>query len=293
MSTLSIKHLTLTYKNGVKALNDISLEIGNGMFGLLGPNGAGKSSLMKTIVGLQKPDSGTVFLNGTDVVSTPDFIKKQLGYLPQDFGVYPKVSAWDLLQHLAVLKGVTNAQERKDQVLDLLEKVNLADHKNKVVHTFSGGMRQRFGVAQALLGNPRIIIVDEPTAGLDPEERNRFNALLSEISEDVIVILSTHLVEDVRNLCSHMAIMRKGELAAAGKPVEMTNRLEGKIWTKRIDKNELEKYQSTCSVISRQWVEKSMLISIYADAPPEGFTATVPSLEHVYFHQLNKSYEPG
>lgn len=293
MSTLSIKHLTLTYKNGVKALNDISLEIDNGMFGLLGPNGAGKSSLMKTIVGLQKPDSGTVFLNGTDVVSTPDFIKKQLGYLPQDFGVYPKVSAWDLLQHLAVLKGVTNAQERKDQVLDLLEKVNLADHKNKVVHTFSGGMRQRFGVAQALLGNPRIIIVDEPTAGLDPEERNRFNALLSEISEDVIVILSTHLVEDVRNLCSHMAIMRKGELAAAGKPVEMTNRLEGKIWTKRIDKNELEKYQSTCSVISRQWVEKSMLISIYADAPPEGFTATVPSLEHVYFHQLNKSYEPG
>jgi ABC-type multidrug transport system ATPase subunit len=213
--------------------------------------------------------------------------------LPQDFGVYPKVSAWDLLQHLAVLKGVTSAQERKDQIQDLLQKVNLTDHKNKMVHTFSGGMKQRFGVAQALLGNPRIIIVDEPTAGLDPEERNRFNALLSEISEDVIVILSTHLVEDVRNLCTHMAIMRKGELAAAGRPAEMASRLEGKIWTKRIDKNELEKYQSTCSVISRQWVEKSMLISVYADAPPTGFTATIPSLEHVYFHQLNKSDEPG
>lgn len=290
---LAIKHLTLTYRNGVKALNDISLEIGNGMFGLLGPNGAGKSSLMRTIVGLQKPDSGTVSLNGTDIVGHPDFIKKQLGYLPQDFGVYPKVSAWDLLQHLAVLKGVTSAQERKDQIQDLLQKVNLMDHRNKMVHTFSGGMKQRFGVAQALLGNPRIIIVDEPTAGLDPEERNRFNALLSEISEDVIVILSTHLVEDVRNLCTHMAIMRKGELAAAGRPAEMARRLEGKIWTKRIDKNELEKYQSTCSIISRQWVEKSMLISIYADVPPTGFTATIPSLEHVYFHQLNKSDEPG
>lgn len=211
MNTLSINNLSLTYKNGFQAIKNISLEIKNGMFGLLGPNGAGKSSLMKTIVGLQKPTSGTLVFNGIDIVKEPDYIKKNLGFLPQDFGVYPKVSAYDLLEHIAILKGITDQKMRKNQILNLLEKVNLSDFA-KEVHTFSGGMKQRFGVAQALLGDPKIIIVDEPTAGLDPEERNRFNALLNDISQDVIVILSTHLVEDVRNLCSEMAVMNRGQI---------------------------------------------------------------------------------
>ena len=194
MNSLSIKNLTKTYANGVQALNNISLEINNGMFGLLGPNGAGKSSLMRTIVGLQPADAGEILLNGMNILENPQFIKQQLGFLPQDFGVYPKISAQDLLNHIAIIKGVSNKKERKEQIDSLLEKVNLSSHKNKEVYTFSGGMRQRFGVAQALLGNPKIIIVDEPTAGLDPEERNRFNGLLSEIGVERIVILSTHLV---------------------------------------------------------------------------------------------------
>jgi len=211
MNTLEISGLNRIYANGVIAINNVSLSISNGMFGLLGPNGAGKSSLMKTIAGLQKPTSGSITFNGVDIVKDVAFIKKHLGFLPQDFDVYPKVSAYNLLQHLAVLKGVSNAAERKSQIDNLLEKVNLVAVKNREVHVFSGGMRQRFGVAQALLGNPKIIIVDEPTAGLDPEERNRFNMLLSEISEEVIVILSTHLVEDVRNLCNNMAIIQQGK----------------------------------------------------------------------------------
>ncbi|SHJ95560.1 ABC transporter [Arenibacter nanhaiticus] len=197
MNILRINNVSLVYNNGYKALHGINLEIKNGIFGLLGPNGAGKSSLMKTIVGLQKPSEGQVFFNGTDVVNNPLEIQKQLGFSPQYFGVYPKVSAYDLLEHLAKLKGIHNKGERQDQIINLLEKVNLIDAKNKEVHTFSGGMKQRFGVAQALLGEPKIIIVDEPTAGLDPEERNRFNALLSENGEDIIILLSTHLVEDV------------------------------------------------------------------------------------------------
>ncbi len=207
VNTLCIKNLTKTYQNGVKAINNISLEVSNGMFGLLGPNGSGKSSLMKTIVGLQKPDSGQIIFNNKDVIKEPDIIKRQLGFLPQDFGVYPNVSAYTLLEHLAMLKGIVNYRERRAQLLTLLDKVNLYAHRKKEVHTFSGGMRQRFGIAQALLGNPKIVLVDEPTAGLDPEERNRFNRLLSEISEEMIIILSTHLVEDVNNLCSKMAII--------------------------------------------------------------------------------------
>ena len=218
MNSLTIKNLTKTYANGVQALSNISLEINNGMFGLLGPNGAGKSSLMRTIVGLLPADSGEILLNGVNVLENPMFIKEQLGFLPQDFGVYPKISAYDLLNHIAILKGVSNKTERKEQIDSLLEKVNLSAQKSKEVHTFSGGMRQRFGVAQALLGNPKIIIVDEPTAGLDPEERNRFNGLLSEIGSERIVILSTHLVDDVRNLCSQMAIMKNGKVLTQGKP---------------------------------------------------------------------------
>lgn len=288
MNTLSINHLSLTYKNGFQAVKDITLGVQNGMFGLLGPNGAGKSSLMKTIVGLQKPTSGTVIFNGNDVAKDPDYIKKNLGFLPQDFGVYPKVSAYDLLEHIAVLKGITGRSERKNQILNLLEKVNLSDFIKKEVHTFSGGMKQRFGVAQALLGNPKIIIVDEPTAGLDPEERNRFNSLLNDISRDVIVILSTHLVEDVRNLCSEMAIMNQGQILKQGKPSELISGLENRIWSKPISKNELESYQSSHEVISRQLIERELHITVFSEEQPEGFHPVTPLLEHVYFHSLTQ-----
>ncbi|MDV3506704.1 multidrug ABC transporter ATP-binding protein [Elizabethkingia anophelis] len=288
MNTLSVNHLSLTYKNGFQAIKDISLEIGNGMFGLLGPNGAGKSSLMKTIVGLQKPTSGSIVFNGVNVSEDPDYIKQNLGFLPQDFGVYPKVSAYDLLEHIALLKGISNRTERKKQILNLLEKVNLSDFRKKEVHTFSGGMRQRFGVAQALLGNPKIIIVDEPTAGLDPEERNRFNSLLNDISKDVIVILSTHLVEDVRNLCSEMAIMNKGQVLRKGKPNELIAELENKIWSSPIDKSELENYRNIYHIISQQLIERELYITTYSPEQPKDFLSVNPLLEHVYFHTLTQ-----
>lgn len=288
MNTLSINHLSLTYKNGFQAIKDISLEIGNGMFGLLGPNGAGKSSLMKTIVGLQKPTSGSIVFNGVNVSEDPDYLKQNLGFLPQDFGVYPKVSAYDLLEHIALLKGISNRTERKKQILNLLEKVNLSDFKKKEVHTFSGGMRQRFGIAQALLGNPKIIIVDEPTAGLDPEERNRFNSLLNDISKDVIVILSTHLVEDVRNLCSEMAIMNKGQLLRKGKPNELIAELRNKIWSRPIDKSELENYRNMYHIISQQLIERELYITTYSPEQPQDFLSVNPLLEHVYFQTLTQ-----
>lgn len=288
MNTLSINNLSLIYKNGYQAVKDISLDISNGMFGLLGPNGAGKSSLMKTIVGLQKPTSGHIIFNGTDVSKDPDFIKKNLGFLPQDFGVYPKVSAYDLLEHIAVLKGITDHKERKGQILSLLEKFNLSDFRKKEVHTFSGGMKQRFGVAQALLGNPEIIIVDEPTAGLDPEERNRFNSLLNDISKEVIVILSTHLVEDVRNLCSKMAVMNKGEILRQGKPAELISELKDRIWSKPIDKSELENYLSSHEIISRQLIERELHITVFSEVQPTDFEAVSPLLEHVYFRTLTQ-----
>jgi ABC-type multidrug transport system ATPase subunit len=288
MNTLQINNLNLIYKNGFQAIKDISLKIENGVFGLLGPNGAGKSSLMKTIVGLQKPTSGTIIFNGIDVSENPDYIKQNLGFLPQDFGVYPKVSAYDLLQHIAILKGITNSSDRKKQILNLLEKVNLSDFKNKEVHTFSGGMRQRFGVAQALLGNPKIIIVDEPTAGLDPEERNRFNSLLNEISNDVIVILSTHLVEDVRNLCSEVAIINQGNHLRQGNPNELIAELENKIWSKPIDKNQLENYQSDYNIISQQLIERELHITTFSEQQLPDFSSVHPSLEHVYFNTLTQ-----
>jgi ABC-2 type transport system ATP-binding protein len=289
MNQLKIKNLRKTYSNGVNALDNISLEIENGMFGLLGPNGAGKSTLMKTIVGLQQPDQGSIHFNDMDIVRDPIFIKKQLGYLPQDFGVYPNVSAYDLLNHLAILKGLNDKNSRKEQILALLEKTNLIVHKNKDVSTYSGGMRQRFGVAQALLGNPKIIIVDEPTAGLDPEERNRFNNLLSEIGENIIVILSTHLVEDVRNLCTKMAIIDKGKLLLCGNPEHFVDDINGKIWRKNIDKNELTDYQSKYKIISTQLQASKLIVKVFSNENPNnGFIRSSSDLEDVYFTTLLK-----
>lgn len=287
MHSLKINNLTKMYANGVEALSDISLEITNGMFGLLGPNGAGKSSLMKTIVGLQKPDKGTILFNDENIVQKPIFIKKQLGYLPQDFGVYTNISAFDLLNHLAILKGLNNMNNRNEQILALLEKTNLLEHKNKAVSTYSGGMKQRFGIAQALLGNPKIIIVDEPTAGLDPEERNRFNNLLSEIGENIIVILSTHLVEDVRNLCTQMAIINKGRLLLHGNPELFIAEINGKVWKKTIDRKELTLYQNQFNIISSHLQAGKLIIKIFSnDNPNNGFILTDADLEDFYFITL-------
>ncbi len=287
MNTLSIKNLTKTYPNGVKALNGINLEITNGMFGLLGANGAGKSSLMRTIASLQEPSSGIISFNDIDVVKQPQEIRNQLGYLPQEFGVYPKISAEKLLNHLAVLKGILNKKDRKEQVTALLQQVNLFQHRKKSVYTFSGGMRQRFGIAQALLANPQIIIVDEPTAGLDPEESNRFLNLLSEIGENVIVILSTHIVEDVRNLCPKMAILSNGEIISEGNPTALVASIEGKIWTKIIPKKDIEIYKKAFDVISTKLVSGETQIRVLSENKPEaGFEKIVPNLEDFYFATL-------
>jgi ABC-type multidrug transport system ATPase subunit len=287
MNTLKINNLTKTYPNGVRALNGINLEITNGMFGLLGANGAGKSSLMRTIASLQSPSTGTLSFNDVDIVNHPDEIRQSLGYLPQEFGVYPKISAEKLLHHLAVLKGILNKKERKEQVTALLQQVNLFQHRKKAVATFSGGMRQRFGIAQALLGNPQIIIVDEPTAGLDPEESNRFLNLLSEIGENVIVILSTHIVEDVRNLCPKMAIMSNGEIISQGNPSELVATIEGKIWTKIIDKSQLNIYKKAFDVISTKLVAGETQIRVLStQRPEEGFQVIDPNLEDYYFTTL-------
>lgn len=287
MNTLQIKNLTKTYPNGVKALNDINLEITNGMFGLLGANGAGKSSLMRTIASLQEPSSGRIIFNDSDIVKEPNEVRKQLGYLPQEFGVYPKISAEKLLNHMAILKGILDKKDRKEQVTALLQQVNLYQHRKKSVYTFSGGMRQRFGIAQALLGNPQLIIVDEPTAGLDPEESNRFLNLLSEIGESVIVILSTHIVEDVRNLCPQMAILSNGEIISEGNPTELVLTIEGKIWTKIIPKKDIEIYKKAFQVISTKLVSGETQIRVLSDNKPEtGFAMITPNLEDYYFATL-------
>lgn len=287
MNTLQINNLTKTYPNGVKALNGITLKITNGMFGLLGSNGAGKSSLMRTIASLQEPSSGSVLFNNIDVVKHPHEIRKLLGYLPQEFGVYPKISAEKLLNHLAVLKGIINQKERNAQVTALLQQVNLYQHRKKAVHTFSGGMRQRFGIAQALLANPQLIIVDEPTAGLDPEESNRFLNLLSEIGENVIVILSTHIVEDVKNLCPKMAILADGEIISQGNPTDLVKHIEGKIWSKIIAKKNVDSYQKTYDVISIKLVSGETQIRVWSEQQPEvGFEPIVPNLEDYYFATL-------
>lgn len=284
MNTLQINNLTKTYPNGVKALNGINLKITNGMFGLLGANGAGKSSLMRTIASLQAPSSGSIKFNDIDVVIEPQEVRKVLGYLPQEFGVYPKISAEKLLNHLAILKGIINNKERKQQVKALLQQVNLYQYRKKSVYTFSGGMRQRFGIAQALLANPQLIIVDEPTAGLDPEESNRFLNLLSEIGENVIVILSTHIVEDVRNLCPKMAILANGEIISEGNPKELVASIEGKIWTKIIPKKDINIYKKAFDVISTKLVSGETQIRVLSENKPEvGFEMITPNLEDFYF----------
>jgi ABC-type multidrug transport system ATPase subunit len=285
---LSIKDLTHTYANGVKALNKVNLTIPKGMFGLLGPNGAGKSSLMRTLATLQQPTSGCITFGDDDVLSTPDKLRRKLGYLPQDFGVYPRGSAYELLDHLAVLKGITNKKDRKKSVEALLVKTNLFDVRKKNVSTFSGGMRQRFGIAQALLGQPQLIIVDEPTAGLDPEERNRFHNLLAEISEDIVVILSTHIVDDVADLCPNMAVLANGNIVKQGTPTKLINQLKGQIWRKTIDKNELSFYQQKYKVISNHLCAGKVMIRVESATQLEGFQEVPANLEDVYFLAINQ-----
>ncbi|BDD12046.1 multidrug ABC transporter ATP-binding protein (plasmid) [Fulvitalea axinellae] len=289
MSTLRIEGLTKTYPNGVKALEGVSLEIGNGMFGLLGPNGAGKSSLMRTLATLQEADAGSVTLDGIDVLNQPEKLREILGYLPQEFGVYPKITAEQLLDHLAVLKGISNRKERKELVKYLLQKVNLYDQRNKSVKGFSGGMKQRVGIAQALIGDPKLIIVDEPTAGLDPGERNRFHNLLADISEGVIIILSTHIVSDVHELCTDMAIMNHGKIVFNGAPDQAVTDIEGMVWEKTVGRNEVERYRQDYNLISNKMVAGKPLIHILSDADPgNGFQPVAADLEDVFFAKINK-----
>ena len=291
---LVIENLSKTYPNGVQALNDVSLTIQQGMFGLLGPNGAGKSSLMRTIATLQEADSGTIQLGPStgsgqaiDVLTQKDEVRKTLGYLPQEFGVYPKVDAETLLDHLAVLKGITNRSERKETVQALLQKTNLFDARKKNLGGYSGGMKQRFGIAQALLANPKLIIVDEPTAGLDPAERNRFLNLLSEIGENTIVILSTHIVDDVKELCSDMAIINLGKVLYQGSPSKALDAIHNRIWEKRVPKNELEALRSAHTVISEKLVGGTPVVHILAEGyPGVGFEPVEGDLEDVYFSYI-------
>ncbi|MGE8218661.1 MAG: ABC transporter ATP-binding protein [Stenotrophomonas acidaminiphila] len=289
---LQIRGLSKTYANGVHALNNVDLDIPRGMFGLLGPNGAGKSSLMRTLATLQEADAGSAILTtadgaGIDVLRDKDALRRRLGYLPQDFGVYPKVSALDLLDHFAVLKGLTARAQRREVVEGLLQQVNLWDARKRKLGTYSGGMRQRFGIAQALLGDPQLVIVDEPTAGLDPEERNRFLNLLAEIGENVVVILSTHIVEDVTDLCPAMAIMNKGQVLLSGKPVDAIAALQAQVWRKQVAKAALADYESRFTVLSTRLVGGHPVIHVFADTCPEaGFEPVAPGLEDVYFQRL-------
>lgn len=287
---LKISGLTKVYSNGVKALDNVSLEIGKGLFGLLGPNGAGKSSLMRTIAGLQNADSGELMLNDINVLKEPQELRKVLGYLPQEFGVYPRITAAQLLDHLAVLKGVSEKRQRKDLVDHLLQKVNLYDKRNKSVKGFSGGMKQRIGIAQALIGDPQLIIVDEPTAGLDPGERNRFHNLLADVGSEVIVILSTHIVDDVRELCPNMAIMNHGQIIYQGAPEDAVEDLHGQVWQKSIERQEMERYKSEYQLISEKLIAGRPLIHILSDSDPgNGFNKVEPNLEDVFFTHIHGS----
>lgn len=281
---LVIRNLNKTYSNGVQALKDVNLVINQGMFGLLGPNGAGKSSLMRTIATLQEADNGSITLDDIDVLKQKEEIRKTLGYLPQEFGVYPKIDAITLLDHLAVLKGLTDARQRKEVVEALLNKTNLWAARRKNLGGYSGGMKQRFGIAQALLANPKLIIVDEPTAGLDPAERNRFLNLLSEIGENTIVILSTHIVEDVKELCTDMAIINKGEVLYKGTPLDAIQGISGKVWKKRVSKAELENYKAQHTVISERLIAGTPEINIFSETSPGStFERKEADLEDVYF----------
>jgi ABC-2 type transport system ATP-binding protein len=287
---LLIDRLSKTYANGVRALNGVSLEVPAGMFGLLGPNGAGKSTLMRTIATLQQPDSGSIRLGDIDVLAQPDEVRKILGYLPQEFGFYPNLSAERVLDHFAALKGVADGGERRDLTQALLQQTNLWDARKKAVGGFSGGMKQRLGIAIALAGRPKLLIVDEPTAGLDPTERHRFLNLLSEIGDDVIVILSTHIVEDVRELCRRMAIINRGEVILQGDPTQVLDDVRGRIWRKRIRKPELAAIQSSMNVISARLVAGDPVVHVYSDSSPgEGFTSVEPLLEDVYMHRVGAS----
>lgn len=285
---LAIKSLSKTYANGVQALQAVNLTLNNGMFGLLGPNGAGKSSLMRTIATLQEADSGSIALDQIDVLKDKTRVRQLLGYLPQEFGVYPKVSAERMLDHIARLKGLSSTGERRDTVLALLEKVNLFKDRRKHLGTYSGGMKQRFGIAQALIGNPKLIIVDEPTAGLDPAERNRFYNLLSQLGENTIVILSTHIVEDVSTLCAQFAIICKGEVLYAGDPDAAVRELGNSIYSKAIDRSEIDQYRKQFNVISTQLKGGKLHIRALTKAEPlsDGWTPAAPNLEDVYFSNI-------
>jgi ABC-2 type transport system ATP-binding protein len=287
---LTISGLSKTYPNGAKALQNVSLSIGNHMFGLLGPNGAGKSTLMRTIATLQAPDAGSVSLDGMDVLAKKTEVRKILGYLPQEFGVYPKVSAVDMMHHLAVMKGITKKSERNEIVDALLQQTNLWDVRKKSLGTYSGGMKQRFGIAQALLGKPKLIIVDEPTAGLDPAERNRFLNLLSSIGRDVIVILSTHIVDDVRELCPRMAIIANGKVLLEGSPTEALDALRGKIWSKVVGSDEeLRALEQSLQVISTHLIGGQHEVRVFReDDPGDGFRPVDSDLEDVYFLSLSR-----
>jgi ABC-2 type transport system ATP-binding protein len=284
---LRIANLSKTYPNGVRALDDVSLTIPTGMFGLLGPNGAGKSTLMRILATLQEADSGSATLGDIDVLRQKEEVRKLLGYLPQDFGVYPRISALDMLDHLAMLKGFTDSKARRELVNALLHRVNLFDVRKKALAGYSGGMRQRFGIAQALIGNPRLLIVDEPTAGLDPGERNRFYNLLAEVGENVIVILSTHIVQDVMELCTNMAIIDKGRLLYSGSPDQAVHALDGLIWERSIGKRELKEYETKYRVISHKLVAGQPLVHVLSEqAPGEGFQPAPPNLEDVFFAKI-------
>lgn len=285
---LSIKNVHKRFGD-VHAMNNISLDLKPGLFGLLGPNGAGKSTLMRTLATLQNPDEGSITYNSIDIISNPDVMRSTLGYLPQDFGVYPRMSAEALLDHIAILKGVTNKKERKDQILSLLKNVNLLTHKSASVATYSGGMRQRFGVAQALLGDPKVLIVDEPTAGLDPFERQRFLDLLSEAGEDKIIILSTHIVEDVRDLCPDMAIMGEGQIVARGAPEVLIDKIRSKVWRKKVEKADVDDVKAAHQVLSTRLLMGGVIISVLSDGKPAaGFEQADPVLEDAYFAHLYK-----
>ncbi len=284
---LQIDRLSKTYANGVRALNNISLTIPPGMFGLLGPNGAGKSTLMRTIATLQPPDSGTIRFGDLDVLAQPERLRERLGYLPQEFGLYPNMPAEAILDHFATLKGVVNAGERKELVASLLQQVNLYEVRKKSAGGYSGGMKQRLGIAIALAGAPKLLIVDEPTAGLDPTERNRFLNLLADIGEDVVVILSTHIVEDVRELCSLMAIINKGEVVVQGNPARILDEVRGRIWRRTIPRARADEYRARYQVISSKMAAGSTVLHVFAESDPgDGFEAIEPDLEDVYFHRL-------
>ena len=285
---LTIQNISKTYPNGVEALKNVSLKIGNGMFGLLGPNGAGKSTLMRTIAALQDSDEGTIIVGDIDVSKDKQSLREILGYLPQEFGVYPKISANDLLDHLAVMKGITDSKQRKAEVESLLHQTNLWEAKDQKLGTYSGGMKQRFGIAQALIGDPKLIIVDEPTAGLDPMERNRFHNLLSEIGENVIVILSTHIVDDVSDLCNNMAIILNGEVHLVGEPIQLIKKLDQKVWKGLIEKSELVEIEKENDVISSRLYLGKVQVRIFSESPMQnGFESVSPEIEDLYFATIN------